>query len=316
MYSRTSSSANSRNIALFGGTGFVGNHLVRALLAADHAPSILVRPGSESKLPESARCRVTNGDISSPDAITATLRDCDAVIYNIGLLREYPRKGITFEEAHFRGVRRVVDVAKRMGVGRFLLMSANGVSSRSTPYQDSKYRAEELLRSSNLDWTIFQPSVIFGDSAGQQEISHQLYVDIVRPPIPAPAFRSGWSRKGNRIVMSPVSVTDVADAFTNALSNDDTIGRTIVLGGPEVLSWEDMIVRVAEASGREKKLLPVHIGLMKFAARLFDWMPMFPATKDQLTMLSEGNAARPDDIEALNGRRPSRFAAENLDYLR
>jgi len=302
-------------VALFGGTGFVGGYLVRALLAAGHEPSVLIRSGSENKLAESERCQTTTGDVSSTDAIGATLRDCNAVIYNIGLLREFPRKGITFEEAHFHGVRRVVDAAQRNGVRRFLLMSANGVKSSGTPYQDTKFRAEELLRNSDLDWTIFQPSVIFGDSSGMQEISHQLHVDIVRPPIPAPAFRSGWSGKNNNVVMSPVSVTDVADAFVNALSNDDTIGRTIVLGGPEVLSWEDMIVRIAEATGREKKLLPVHIGLMKFAARLFDWMPIFPATRDQLTMLAEGNAARPDEIEALNGRPPTRFAGESLDYL-
>lgn len=303
-------------IALFGGTGFVGSYLVRALLAAGHEPSVLVRPGSETKLPDLSRCRVASGDISSSAAIEATLRDCDAVIYNIGLLKEYPRKGITFEEAHFNGVRRVVDAAERNGIARFLLMSANGVKGLGTPYQQTKYRAEELLRNSSLDWTIFQPSVIFGDSSGQQEISHQLHVEIVKPPIPAPAFRSGWSKKGNNVVMSPVSVTDVADAFVNALTNHDTIGKTIVLGGPEVLTWEDMIVRVAEAAGQKKTLLPVHIGLMKFAARLFDWMPIFPATRDQLTMLAEGNAADPAELEALIGSRATAFTPENLPYLR
>jgi uncharacterized protein YbjT (DUF2867 family) len=303
-------------IALFGGTGFVGGYMVRTLLAAGHEPSVLVRLGSENKLAESERCRTTTGDISSGGAIGATLQGCDAAIYNIGLLKEYRRKGITFEEAHFGGVRRVVDAAERNGVRRFLLMSANGVKSPGTPYQETKHRAEELVRNSSLDWTIFRPSVIFGDSSGQQEISHQLHVEIVRPPIPAPAFRSGWGKKNNSVVMSPVSVTDVADAFINALSNDDTIGRTIVLGGPEVLTWEDMIVRVAEAAGRRKTLLPVHIGLMKFAARLFDWMPIFPATRDQLTMLAEGNAAEPDELEALNGRPPAPFTTENLDYLR
>jgi NADH dehydrogenase len=116
--------------------------------------------------------------------------------------------------------------------------------------------------------------------------------------------------------MSPVNVTDVADAFINALTKDDTIGRTIALGGPEVLTWEDMIVRVAEAAGRKKTILPVHIGLMKFAARLFDWMPVFPATRDQLTMLAEGNAADPGDLEAITGRPPKAFTAENLTHLR
>jgi NADH dehydrogenase len=303
-------------VALFGATGFVGGYLVRALLTAGHEPSVLVRPGSESKLQEANRCRMTSGDISSEDAIDATLQGCDAAIYNIGLLKEFRRKGITFEEAHFGGVQRVVKAAEQLGVKRFVLMSANGVKAHGTPYQDTKFRAEELVRNSQLDWTIFQPSVIFGDSSGMQEISHQLYVEIVKPPVPAPAFRSGWSSQDNHVVMSPVSVTDVADAFINALSNDDTINRTIALGGPEVLTWEDMIVRVAEAAGKRKSLLPVHIGLMKFAARLFDWMPMFPATKDQLTMLAEGNAADPHELESVTGRPPKAFTPENMPYLR
>jgi NADH dehydrogenase len=303
-------------VALFGATGFVGGYLVRALLAAGHEPSVLVRPGSEKKLQAADRCRVTSGDISSRDAIETTLQGCDAAIYNIGLLKEFRRKGITFEEAHFDGVQRVAEKAERLGVKRFLLMSANGVKAHGTPYQETKYRAEELVRRSRLDWTIFQPSVIFGDSSGTQEISHQLHVDIVKPPVPAPGFRSGWSKQGNSVVMSPVSVTDVADAFVGALSNDDTIERTIVLGGPEILTWEDMILRVAEAAGQQKTILPVHIGLMKFAARLFDWIPMFPATKDQLTMLAEGNAAKSGELEAITGRSPKTFTSENMTYLR
>jgi NADH dehydrogenase len=303
-------------VALFGATGFVGGHLVRALLAAGHEPSVLIRPGSENKLRESQRCQVTGGDISSSEAIAATLQGCDAVIYNIGLLREFPRKGITFEEAHFKGVQRVVEETRRLGVKRFVLMSANGVRNNGTPYQETKYRAEELLRNSDLDWTIFQPSVIFGDSSGMQEISHQLYADIVKPPFPGPAFRSGWSKQNNTVLMSPVNVNDVADAFVNALDDDDTIGRTFPLGGPEVLSWEEMIQRVAEAAGRRKSLLPVHIGLMTFAARLFDWLPMFPATREQLTMLAEGNTADPAVIEALINRKPAAFTAANLSHLR
>ena len=99
------------------------------------------------------------GDIGSQDTIDITLSGCDAAIYNIGLIREFPRKGVTFEEAHVEGVRRVIEGASRKGVDRFLLMSANGVRGSGTPYQDTKFRAEELLRDSGLKWTIFRPSI-------------------------------------------------------------------------------------------------------------------------------------------------------------
>ena len=302
-------------VALFGGTGFVGGYFVNALVAAGHEPSVLVRRGSENKLTSRDECRVTAGDISSVNAIEATLDGCDALIYNIGILKAFPRKGITFEELHFEGVRRVVNAAEKLNVRRVLLMSANGVKSPGTPYQDTKFRADEFVRQSGLEYTVFRPSVIFGNSKGLQEISHQLHQDLVKPPIPAVAFHTGWTPKGNGVVMSPVHVQDVADAFVGALSNPATVGETYLLDGPEILTWEEMIRRVSEAVDRKKWLLPMPIELMKFGAMLFDWLPFFPATRDQLTMLAEGNAADSADLEMLINKPPTAFVPENLSYL-
>ncbi|MDH3434724.1 MAG: complex I NDUFA9 subunit family protein, partial [Gammaproteobacteria bacterium] len=150
---------------------------------------------------------------------------------------------------------------------------------------------------------------------GLQEISSQLYSDLVKPPLPAVGFHTGWIPKGNGVVLSPVHISDVADAFVAALTNDDTIGKTYVLGGPEVLTWTEMIERIAAAVGRKKWIMPMPIQVMKFGATLFDWLPFFPATREQLTMLAEGNAAGPGDIELLNGRPPLPFVPENLAYL-
>jgi uncharacterized protein YbjT (DUF2867 family) len=302
-------------IALFGGTGFVGGYLVNALLAAGHEPSVLIRPGSENKLANRDKCCVTTGDISSDDAIEATLEGCDAFIYNIGILKAFPSKGVTFEKLHFDGVRRVANSAQELNVRRALLMSANGAKSPGTPYQDTKFRAEEFVQQSGLEWTIFRPSVIFGDSNGLQEITNQLYCELVKPPIPAVAFHTGWSPKGNGVVMSPVHIQDVADAFIGSLSDANTIGKTYVLGGPDVLTWEEMVQRVATAVGRRKWMLPMPVGLMRFGATLFDWLPFFPATRDQLTMLAEGNVADSADLETLINRAPTAFVPDNLSYL-
>ena len=302
-------------VALFGGTGFVGGYLVNTLLATGHEPSVLIRPGSEDKLTSREKCRVTAGDISSVDAIEATLDGCDAFIYNIGILKAFPRKGITFEKLHFDGVQRVVNAAQKLNVRRSLLMSANGVKSPGTPYQDTKFRAEELVKQSGLEWTIYRPSVIFGDSNGLQEITNQLYRELVKPPIPAVAFHTGWNPKGNGVVMSPVHIQDVADAFVGALSNAATVGETYVLGGPDVLTWEEMIRRISKAVDRKKWIVPMPIAFMKFGATLFDWLPFFPATRDQLTMLAEGNTADSADLEMLIHRPPMAFVPENLSYL-
>jgi NADH dehydrogenase len=302
-------------VAVFGGTGFVGGYLLEALVKAGHEPTVLVRPGSEEKVRSSGDCRLVAGQIESVEAIKTTLESCDAVIYNIGILREFPRLGITFEELQFQGVVRVVDAAREMGVNRLLLMSANGVKAFGTAYQDTKYRAEQYALQSSLQATVFRPSVIFGDPRGSMEFATQLYQDMVASPLPAVGFFSGLRPGEGQILMSPVHIEDVAQAFTKALSDTSTVGRVYALGGPEILSWQEMIKRIAKATGRRKLILPFPVQLMKLGAAALDRLPQFPVTRDQLTMLTEGNTASPEQIESLIGRKPRAFTDQTLGYL-
>ena len=239
-------------VALIGGTGFVGGYLTDALIAAGHEPALLVREGSESKVQHRDGVAITTGDISSPKALSAVINGCDAVIYNVGILREFPRKGITFESTQYDGVVRAVDAAIDSGVRRLLLMSANGVKCPGTAYQETKYRAEDYARASGLDVTVLRPSVIFGDPRGTMEFATQLNNDMVRPPLPAVGFFSGWDRKKGAVVMSPVHINDVSSAFVAALEDDSTMGQTISLGGPEAVTWQEMVTRIAAATGKRK----------------------------------------------------------------
>lgn len=302
-------------VAIIGGTGFVGGYLVDALIEAGHEPSVLVRVGSESKLRQPSKVRAVSGDLASPRGIREVLEGSDAVIYNIGILREFASKGVTFDKLQHRGVIRIIEAAKDAGISRFLLMSANGVKEPGTPYQVSKYRAERALETSGLDFTIFRPSVIFGDPRGTIEFATQLYRDMVVPPLPAVGFYTGSGASKGEVLMSPVFVEDVAKAFVVALEDESTIGQTYELGGPDVLSWTDMLERVAEAGGKRKRILPMPIGMMNIAATLLDWLPPFPVTRDQLTMLAEGNTVEPAALEQLIGRAPQAFTVESLSYL-
>lgn len=302
-------------VAIIGGSGFVGGYIVDELFKQGHDVSALVRPGSEHKVRHSAAVRIVSGSIDSTASIEDLIAGCDAVIYCVGILREFPKKGITYESTQFDGVASTVDAALQNGVRRFLLMSANGVKIPGTRYQETKKRAEDRVLASDLDATIFRPSVIFGDPRGQMEFATQLFQDMVEKPIPAVGFFSGLSPVSGAIVMSPVQVEDVASAFVNSLTDDSTVGESYNLGGPEILSWTEMIRRIATATGRKKWIIPLPIALMKLAATLFDWLPFFPVTKDQLTMLAEGNTANPDVIESLIGKSPSPFTLEHLDYL-
>lgn len=302
-------------VAIIGGTGFVGGYLIESLLNAGHCVSTMARPGSEVKLRRAGQLRITGGCLSSSDAIRETCDACDAVIYNVGILREFPRRGITFEETQLLGVERTIAAAKKSGATRFLLMSANGVRAHGTPYQDTKFRAEERVRNSGLEFTIFAPSVIFGDPHGLMEIATQLYADMVLPLLPAVGFYTGWNPASGKVMMSPVHVEDVAQAFVNALEDDALLQQKVYLGGPEALSWPEMIARIAAVAGKTKAIIPMPIGMMKVAALLLDWIPKFPVTRDQLTMLAEGNVVKPDELARIINREPCRFDTESLSYL-
>lgn len=293
--------------AIIGGTGFVGSYLVDAMLAAGYDVSLLVRSGSESKVRRESEVQTVVGELETPDALTNVLEGCDAVIYNVGLIREFPRRGITFERTQYQGLVDTVAAAQQAGVRRLLLMSAIGVKNPGTQYQQTKYRAEQHALASGLDVTVLRPSVIFGDPRGTMEFATQLYRDMVRPPIPAVSFPG--------VQMSPVHIEDVADAFVAALADRDAIGKTCELAGPEALSWDEMLRRVAAAAGKSKILLPMPLWVMRIGATLFDWLPFYPVTRDQLTMLAEGNVAESNALEELIGRKAKPFTENTLTYL-
>lgn len=295
-------------VAVIGGTGFVGGYLVEALVAAGHDVVCLVRPGSEGKLRGGTSVQRVPGELGSVSALQTLVEGCAAVIYNVGLLREFPRQGITFEQAQFQGVVDTVSAMQDAGVRRLLLMSAIGVKDPGTRYQSTKYRAEQHALASGLDVTVLRPSVIFGDPRGTMEFATQLYREMVRPPFPAVSFPG--------VEMSPVFIGDVADAFVAALEDPATTGRTIELAGPEVLSWEDMVRRVAAAADRKKLFVTMPLSIMRLGATFFDWLPFYPVTRDQLTMLEEGNTAPTDALRALINRPPQAMTTEALAYLR
>jgi uncharacterized protein YbjT (DUF2867 family) len=303
-------------VTVFGGTGYVGSYLIDELLNKGHHPVLLVRPGSHHKVRHSERCTMVDGDIASPDTIRTALADTDAVIYNIGILREFPSSGVTYEALHFEGARRAMDVAEEVGVRRFLLMSANGVKVDGTGYQRTKYMAEQYLKTTALDWTVFRPSVLFGEPRGRMEFATQVYRDIVRSPLPAPLFYEGLLPfNAGEFRMSPVYVKDVAAVFVQALDMPETAGQIFPLCGPESLSWKEILKTIAAAAGTTKRALPAPVLLLKTLALALDQFAFFPITRDQLTMLMEGNTCDGHNAFQSFGLKPASFDTTMLSYL-
>ena len=303
-------------VSLIGGTGFVGSHIVPALIAAGHVPRLLMRhPESGHGLPLD-RCEVVLGDVEDLAAVIQCVTGADAVIYLIGILREFPARGISFEGLQSRGVALTLSACNLKGVGRFLLMSANGVKPDGTAYQRTKFQAEEAVKASGLRWTIFRPSVIFGRPQGRMEFCTQLRRDIIDSPLPAPLFYPGLLPMGaGGFQLAPVAVEDVAQAFVRALDKPETEGRSLELCGPEPKSWREILETIAAAVGKRKMMLPAPALGVRTAAALFDRFPWFPITRDQITMLLEGNVCADASAYPLLGIQPQAFTVANLSYL-
>ncbi len=305
-------------VSIIGGTGFVGAYLVDELLRRGHHPRLLVRAGSEDKVPARDRCDVITGDLASHAALAECMTGADAMIYLVGILREFPRRGITFDGSQRQGFVDALEAARQAGVARVVLMSANGVEHEAVPYQVSKRAAERALAASDRQWTVFRPSVIFGDPRGRMEFCTQLKGQLVDPPLPAAVFFPGLAlhRAGGQ-PMSPVHVGDVARAFAACLDDPGSIGRTYPLGGPREITWKDIIGVIARASGRSgKATLPAPAAGVRAVARLFEGFAWFPLTADQVTLLMQGNACDGSEAFARFGITPTRFDEQALAYLR
>jgi NADH dehydrogenase len=302
-------------VSIIGGTGFVGSHILKRLSAEGHTTRVLVRPGSEHKLPVVSGCDAVSGDVGDEAAVRGCLDGTDAVVYLIGILREVPSQGITFDALQRRGAERTFDIARELGISRMLLMSANGIDAAATPYQQTKLAAEEALKASGLDWTIFRPSVIFGDPDGRMELCSQLKSDLIDAPMPAPLFYEGLLPKdAGGFLLAPVHVEDVAEAFVRSLDRAESYGQTYELCGPEALSWKQILTTIAAAVGKRKLMMPAPVMAIGSAAALLDRFSWFPVTRDQLKMLLAGNTCVDDGLGRL-GIAPRPFDQSALSYL-
>lgn len=265
-------------IFLAGGTGFVGGHLKNALTSKGH----IVRLLSHRRTSEAAdNLRIFEGDVTRAGTFAEALQGCDAAINLIGIIREFPGRGITFEKLHVLATENMIDACRQAGVKRYLHMSALGTGpAASSRYHETKFRAEELVRASGLDFTIFRPSLIFGPN---DDFVNKLAGLIKHSPA-VPVIGDGSYR------LQPISADDVARCFAASLEMPETIGKTYELCGPDRLTYNEMLDIIGKVLGKDgvaKVKSPV--GLVKLAARLMQGFSFFPVTTDQIVMLLAEN---------------------------
>jgi len=304
-------------IAVFGGTGFVGSYIIDNLIESQYTPRVLVREQSKKKIISADKCDVVIGDIFDEEAIREVISGVDAVIYTIGLIREFPSLGVTFEKLHFEGAVKCMDLTSEAGVKRFILMSANGVCPDGTGYQKTKWMSEQYLKNTDLDWTIFRPSTIFGNPRGEgrPEFFTQLKSDLIDLPLPAPLFHQGLLPfNAGSFLMSPIHIKDVAQFFVKSIKEEKYYGQVFELGN-ENHTWKEMLKMLTAAINKNKLMIPAPIGPVMAVASVLDRFSWFPATKDQLTMLAEGNTCDSSKLFADFEIEPTPLNPDNLSYL-
>lgn len=295
-----------KKVFLTGATGFVGTEITRKLIEKGYIVKVLVRDEKRLKV-KSEKIEIAKGDILDAESVLKGISGCDVVINLVGIIREFPERGITFENMHFVATKNAVDAANRSGISRFIQMSANGTRQDAVSnYHKTKYRAEEYLKNSNLIYTIFRPSLIYGEN---DSFINMLNNFMKKTPVFSYFGDGGY-------LMQPVSVAEVADIFVNSIDLEKTYNRTFPICGGEVLTYKQLLKTIMDVTGRKRLLLPVPELFIEMGIGLFGNFSWFPITKDQFIMLKEGNVCDNDEIFNITGVKKENFKEYLKRYLR
>ncbi|HRI14868.1 MAG TPA: complex I NDUFA9 subunit family protein [Verrucomicrobiota bacterium] len=279
-------------VLVTGGSGFAGREIVRQLAAAGHSVRVLAR-GSR---PVEPGIRFVRGSVLEFATLPAAFADTEAIIHLVGIIGEVGPQ--TFERVHATGTANAVHAARAAGITRFLHMSALGTRPNAVSrYHQSKWAAEESVRRSGLRWTIFRPSLIYGP----EDHFTTLFARIARwsPFLPVMGTGAG--------LLQPVAVEEVARCFVAALAVPNSIGQTYDLGGPDRLSFTQVLETLTSVMGLRRWQLRIPLTLARLQAAMLEAIfprllgSASPLSRDQLTMLQEDNVGDPDPAQRTFG---------------
>ena len=277
-------------IVLLGATGFVGHHLLPRLSEAGHSCLALSRYRmAVRELSVIPRVELRQADVFDADTLAGCLQGADAVINMVGILNESGRSGKGFHKAHVELVERVIAACRTAGVRRFVHVSALNAGQGKSHYLVSKGEGEQRIRAAaDLDATILQPSVIFGegDSFFNRFAALMKFAPVL--PLACPDAR-----------LQPVWVGDVTEAIATALADRGTVGETLVLVGPREYSLRELVTLTACIGGSSCRVVGLPDSLSRLQARIMDFVPGKPFSTDNFLSLQTDNTSEENSLPAL-----------------
>ncbi len=296
------SSKHSPSVFITGGTGFIGRHLLEALKEKGCAVRCLVRNSADAAACHGKGFETWAGNILDRESLKGSLDGITMVVHLAGIIEE--KADMTFEMVHVEGTKNLVDEAKQAGAKHFFYQSALG-ASRNSPfrYQRTKAEAEEIVKDSGIPYTIFRPSLVIGEEDDFTEKLKRLI--RLSPVVAVPG--DGNAR------FQPIDVDDWVTCFLTIIGNENALGKTYEFGGPEHLTYNEIVMLLMEVMGTKKTIvhmptifaragvpfISVAKGLGRFLGK-----DIPSVTSEQIRFLGMDNICELDSVEKLFGFKP------------
>jgi NADH dehydrogenase len=257
-------------ILVTGGTGFVGSAIVAELLKRGEKVAVLGRDAAKIQRIFGGAVEARPGDVREPESLVAAMAGVDTVINAVQFPTspiEVPRRGWTFEEIDYKGTVNQVDAAKQAGVKRFVYVSGVGAAADAEKHWFRfKWQAEQHLANSGLEWAVVRPTWVFGP--GDRALNKLLGFTNFLPFLPL--FGDG------KQAMQPVFVDDVGRVVADAATNPAALNQVFELGGPDVMSMNDVLKTALDVKGRKRFILHQPLFVGKLIGTLASLPPITP----------------------------------------
>jgi NADH dehydrogenase len=299
---------DSRLVTVFGGTGFLGRHTVRALAKAGWRIKVAARRPARGfflrPLGTVGQIDFVKCDIADAASVARAVAGADAVVNLCGILFQH---GQTFEEVQADGAANIGAAAAAAGVKALVHVSAIGADSQSTSgYAVTKAEGETRLRQAFPAAVILRPSIVFGP----EDAFFNRFAEMARflPALPLVG--------GGKTLFQPIFVGDVAAAITTALDSEAARGRTYELGGPTIYSFKQLMQVMLAETQRRRLLVPLPFAIATVKAFFLQFLPNPPLTPDQVKLLRHDNVVSPSAPGLADlGITPTTVEAEIPAYL-